>query len=338
MPPPAQPEKIREGDGDNRLLEGAQLMSAKWSEQDIPDQSGRVAVVTGANSGLGLITARELARAGAEVIMTSRDAAKGAAAADEIRGVLPEARLAVGALDLADLSSVRAFSKRVAEERAGIDLLINNAGVMAPPRGETADGFETQFGTNHLGHFALTGLLLGTLGARPGSRVVTVSSTAHRAGRINFDDLGSEHGYNNWIAYSQSKLANLLFAFELDRRLRAAGMPIRSIAVHPGYSATNLQFAGPARFYEKVGGAIANVVIAQSAEQGTLPTLYGATAPDVPGGSFVGPDGFFELRGRPKIVKAKEGAYDWGVAARLWEISEDLTGVHFAFGSSTLTG
>ena len=307
-------------------------MSAKWTEHDIPDLGGRLAIVTGANSGLGLATARELARAGAEVIMGSRDAGKGASAAEQIRSAVPDARLEVAQLDLADLSSVRAFAKRVASERKGLDLLINNAGVMAPPYGKTADGFESQLGTNHLGHFALTGLLIGALRAQPDPRVVTVSSAAHRTGRINFDDLGSERRYNNWMAYSQSKLANLLFAFELDRRIREAGLAIRSIAVHPGYSATNLQFAGPAKIHERFVMAIANRTFAQSADQGALPSLYAATAPNVPGGSFVGPDGWLEIRGHPKIVKAAGAAYDEKVAAHLWEVSEGLTGVHFAVG------
>jgi NAD(P)-dependent dehydrogenase (short-subunit alcohol dehydrogenase family) len=307
-------------------------MPAKWTEADIRDQSGRLALVTGANSGLGLATARELARAGAEVIIASRDTGKGTTAAEQIQAAVPDARLEVAELDLADLSSVRALAKRVVDGRDGLDLLINNAGVMAPPRGETADGFETQFGTNHLGHFALTGLLMGPLRARPDARVVTVSSTAHRAGRINFDDLGSERRYNNWLAYSQSKLANLLFAFELDRRLRDAGLPIRSVGAHPGWSATNLQFAGPARIYERVGGALANWTFAQSADQGALPSLFAATAADVAGGSFVGPDGLFEIRGHPKIVRAIGAAYDTDVAARLWDVSEGLTGVHFDLG------
>ena len=302
-------------------------MADKWTERDIPDQSGRLAVVTGGNSGLGLVTARELARAGAEVIIGSRDLAKGSAAAKEIKSAVPNARVDVLALDLADLSSVRAFASQVSKAHPAIDLLVNNAGVMAPPRRMTVDGFESQIGTNHLGHFALTGLLMDNLLARPEPRVVTVSSTAHRAGRINFDDLNGERSYNNWMAYSQSKLANLLFAFELDRRARAAGTALKSIAVHPGYAATNLQTAGPARFYERIGGQIGNVLVGQSADKGALPTLFAATAHDVQGGEFIGPDGFMEIRGNPKIVKARSAAYDEDVARRLWELSESLTGV-----------
>jgi NAD(P)-dependent dehydrogenase (short-subunit alcohol dehydrogenase family) len=308
-------------------------LAAKWTVADVPDQRGRLAIVTGANSGLGLVTARDLARAGADVIMTSRDPDKGTAAAAKIRSAVPDASLEVSHLDLADLSSVRAFAKRFSAGRKSLDLLINNAGVMAPPYGRTVDGFETQFGTNHLGHFALTGLLIGALSARAGSRVVTVSSIAHRAGRINFNDLESARRYNNWIAYSQSKLANLLFAFELDRRLRHANSPARSLAAHPGYAATNLQFAGPARIYERLAGRIANWTVAQSAEMGALTTLYAATAPDVTGGSYIGPGGLFEQRGHPKLVRAIRAAYDLGVAARLWEVSESLTNVHYAFGS-----
>ena len=223
-------------------------MADKWARRDIPDQGGRVAVVTGANSGLGFVTARELSRAGAHVVMGSRDADKGGAAVAAIGAEVPNARLQLLELDLADLTSVRGFAAAVAGQHRAIDLLVNNAGVMAPPFSLTADGFESQFGTNHLGHFALTGLLLEALLASPAPRVVTLSSTAHRTGVINFDDLQSRGRYNNWLAYGQSKLANLLFAFELDRRAQAAGVPLRSIAAHPGYSAINLQSSGPARF------------------------------------------------------------------------------------------
>jgi NAD(P)-dependent dehydrogenase (short-subunit alcohol dehydrogenase family) len=238
--------------------------------------------------------------------------------------------LEVAELDLANLASVRAFARRFGEGHEGLDLLVNNAGVMAPPRRLTADGFELQFGTNHLGHFALTGLLMRQLLSRTAPRVVTVSSNAHRAGRIDFDNLDGEHGYNNWLFYSQSKLANLLFAFELDRRARAAGASLLSVAAHPGYSATNLQFAGPSRIYERVGGAVLNVLVAQSAAMGALPTLYAATAPGVEGGMFIGPDGLMEFRGHPKVVRARKAAYDVDVARRLWKLSEELTSVRFS--------
>ena len=306
-------------------------MAGKWTASDVPDQSGHIVVVTGANSGIGLIAARELARAGALVVVACRDTAKGQAAVEEMRAAAPEAALPVEALDLAELSSVRAFAERVAGEHDGIDLLVNNAGVMAPPYRKTTDGFESQIGTNHLGHFALTGLLMDALLARPEPRVVTISSTAHRTGRIDFDDLNSEHGYKRWRAYGQSKLANLLFCFELDRRARDAKVPLRSIAAHPGYSATNLQFAGPSKPHERLTMAITNRVIAQSADMGALPTLYAATEPDLPGGSFIGPDGFLQGRGHPTVVKARAQAYDADVARRLWEVSEELTGVHYEF-------
>jgi NAD(P)-dependent dehydrogenase (short-subunit alcohol dehydrogenase family) len=306
-------------------------MAGKWTAQDIPDQSGRVAVVTGANSGLGLVTARELAGAGATVVIACRNTSKGEQAAASIRAREPTADVRLAELDLADLASVRAFAERLAAEHERLDLLVNNAGVMAPPRRLTKDGFESQLGTNHLGPFALTGLLLGRLLAAPEPRVVTVSSAVHRMGKIKFDDLQSERRYNNWLAYGQSKLANLMFCFELARRATEAGTALRSVAAHPGYAATNLQFAGPARLYERAGMAVANRVIAQSAEMGALPSLYAATAPDLPSGSFVGPDGFMEQRGHPKVVTAAGKAYDDEAWRRLWEASEKLTGVSYEF-------
>jgi NAD(P)-dependent dehydrogenase (short-subunit alcohol dehydrogenase family) len=305
--------------------------ASKWTAADIPDQTGRIAVVTGANSGLGLVTARELARAGASVVLACRDTAKGAKAAGAIRAAAPAADVEVQALDLADLASVREFATRLADDRDRLDLLINNAGVMAPPRRVTADGFESQFGTNHLGHFALTGLLLTKLLAAVAPRVVTLASGMHRIGRIKFDDPQRERGYNNWLAYSQSKLANLLFCFELQRRATAADTTLISVAAHPGYAATNLQFAGPSRSYERAMMALANKLVAQSAEMGALPTLYAATAPDLPGGSFVGPDGFMEGRGYPTIVTAAGKAYDEAAWRRLWALSEQLTDVHYEF-------
>jgi NAD(P)-dependent dehydrogenase (short-subunit alcohol dehydrogenase family) len=304
----------------------------KWTAADIPDQSGRVAVVTGANSGLGLIDSRELARAGARVIMACRNTEKGEAAAEQIRGAVPEGEVEVAGLDLADLESIRAFAETAPD---GIDLLINNAGVMAPPRRLTKDGFESQFGTNHLGHFALTGLLLQKLLATPEPRVVTESSGAHRIGRINFDDLQGERRYIRWLGYGQSKLANLMFAFELERRASEAGAPLKSLAVHPGYSRTNLQFAAPP-IHERAVMAVTNLLVAQSAEMGALPTLYAATVPELPGGSFIGPDGLMEQRGYPKVVTAAGRAYDEDAWRRLWEISEELTGVHYEFSAAAV--
>lgn len=296
-------------------------MSSPWTADDIPDQRGRTAVVTGANSGLGLVTARELARAGATVVMACRNVAKGQDAAAQIRRDVPGAVVEVAELDLGSLASVRAFADGVDGE---VDLLVNNAGVMAPPRRETADGFELQLGTNHLGHFALTARLID----RVRDRVVTLSSGAHRIGSIDFDDLQRERRYFRWTAYGQSKLANLLFALELDRRLRRAGSAVSSLAAHPGYAATNLQTAAPP-VADRLLMMVTNRLVAQSAEMGALPTLYAATAPDAEGGTFVGPDGFAEQRGHPTTVTPSAAARDEDVARRLWEVSEDLTGEPF---------
>jgi NAD(P)-dependent dehydrogenase (short-subunit alcohol dehydrogenase family) len=307
------------------------MPGSKWTAADIPDQSGRTALVTGANSGLGLATARELARAGATVIMACRNLGKGEEAAGEIRAAASGAALEVAPLDLADLASVREFAARVAGSHDRLDLLVNNAGIMAAPRRLTRDGFESQFGTNHLGHFALTGLLLPALLRAPASRVVTVSSHLHRRGTMRFDDLQGEQKYDRWGAYGQSKLANLMFCFELQRRAVEADSSLLSLAAHPGYAATNLQFSATDRFYEKAFGWIGNRLIAQSADMGALPTLYAATVPDLPGGTYVGPGGRGESRGYPKIVTAAGKAYDEAAWRRLWEISEQLTGVSYEF-------
>jgi NAD(P)-dependent dehydrogenase (short-subunit alcohol dehydrogenase family) len=303
-------------------------MQRTFTMIDIADQSGRTAVITGANSGIGLEAARELARAGAHVVLACRDTSKGDAAAATIRAEISGAQLDVEALDLASLDSVRAFAERYPHEQ--LDLLINNAGVMAPPYTTTADGFELQLGTNHLGHFALTGRLLDRLLRTSGARVVTISSTAHKFGRINFDDLQSERSYSRWRAYGQSKLANLLFTLELDRRLREVDADVLAVAAHPGYAATNLQFAATPSRVERLGSVVLNRVVAQSAERGALPTLYAATA-EIPGNSFVGPDGFQEMRGQPKVVRPVRAARDAETARRLWDVSEELTDVHFAF-------
>jgi NAD(P)-dependent dehydrogenase (short-subunit alcohol dehydrogenase family) len=297
-------------------------MAGRWTAADIPDQSGRIAVVTGANSGIGLVAARELARAGARVVMACRNLEKGEAAAASVSG-----EVEVRQLDLADLGSVQAFAEGFGEP---LDLLINNAGIMAPPRRLTADGFESQLGTNHLGHFALTGRLLGRLLAAPEPCVVTLSSLAHRMGRIRFSNLQGERRYVSWLAYAQSKLANLMFCFELQRRASEAEMPLKSLAAHPGYTRTNLQFAAPP-VYERAVMAVTNVLVGQSAEIGALPTLYAATVPDLPGGSFVGPGGLREVRGYPKVVTADRRAYDETIWRRLWEVSEELTGVRYEF-------
>src|SRR6266567_7449060 len=295
---------------------------ARWTAADIPDQTGRTIVVTGANSGLGAVTASELARAGAHVVLACRDTAKGERAAAVMAGSTEVRRL-----DLADLASVREFAARVGE----IAVLVNNAGVMATPLRRTRDGFELQIGTNHLGHFALTALLLD----RISDRVVTVSSGGHRLGRIHLDDLNWEQRrYQRWLAYGQAKLANLLFTYELQRRLAAAGSTRKALAAHPGYAATNLQ-SHTESIQDRLMSTT-NRLLAQSAEMGALPTLYAATVPDLPGGSFVGPDGLLEQRGHPHIVTAAGRAYDEGAQKRLWEISEELTGVRYELGGATV--
>jgi NAD(P)-dependent dehydrogenase (short-subunit alcohol dehydrogenase family) len=301
-------------------------MEPRWTAAEIPDQSGRVALITGANSGLGLATARALAHAGATVLLACRDVTKG----ERARASMPGSQ--VVALDLAALESVRECATTIRDQHHGLDLLICNAGVMAPPRRLTKDGFESQIGTNHLGHFALTGLLLDRLLATPAPRVVTVSSGAHRSGKIDFADLHGESSYRRWRAYGQSKLANLMFCFELARRATAAGTALKSVAAHPGYAATNLQFAGPAMIHERALMALANKLFAQSAEMGALPILFAASVPELPGGTFVGPDGFMEQRGYPHVVTAASKAYDEAAWGRLWEVSEELTSVHYDFG------
>jgi NAD(P)-dependent dehydrogenase (short-subunit alcohol dehydrogenase family) len=304
-------------------------MGDGWDAQRIPDQTGRTAVVTGANSGLGLVTARELARRGAHVVLACRNLDKGRAALagceQAAAGAVPE----LEELDLANLASVHVFAERFMGKHDGLDLLVNNAGVMAPPRRRTADGFELQFGTNHLGHFALTGLLLPVMEGRDDARVVTLSSNAHKFGRIAFDNLNGDTRYFRWRAYGQSKLANLLFALELDRRLRASGSTVKSLGAHPGYAATNLQTAAPPLF-DRIVMKVSNAVIAQSDEMGALPTLYAATQPGVESGMYIGPDGPGEHRGHPKVVQPNSAAKDEQTARRLWEVSEELTGVKVA--------
>ncbi|MBK5232827.1 MAG: SDR family oxidoreductase [Thermoleophilia bacterium] len=323
-------------------------MSKGWSKEDIPDQSGVAAIVTGANSGIGLVAARELAGKGATVIVACRNLDKGNAAVEQMRGELApnggDAKFDVQALDLADLSSVRAFVDRIkAAYPDGIDLLVNNAGVMAPPRHETADGFELQFGTNHLGHFALTGLLLGELKKKPGARIVTLSSNGHKMGKLDFDDLQSEQGYKRWSAYAQSKLANLVFAIDLQTRLGEAGLEMKSMGAHPGVSHTNLTATGNdlgSSFFSIVSKPflkLSDLLLAQDAEHGALPTLYAATKEDLPGGSYIGPDGMGELRGSPTIVAPRKVAHNVEVADRLWKESVNLTGIDYDFSQPTVT-
>jgi NAD(P)-dependent dehydrogenase (short-subunit alcohol dehydrogenase family) len=301
------------------------MSTHKWTPEDLPDLSGRTAVVTGANSGIGRAAAQELARAGAHVILAVRDTAKGEAAAAGMPGTV-ETR----ALDLADLASVRAFA---AGWDGDLDLLINNAGIMAVPEGRTKDGFELQFGTNHLGHFALTNLLLPHVTGR----VVTVASSAHRMGSIVLDDLNWERrSYNAWRAYGQSKLSNLLFTLELETRLTAAGSPVRALAAHPGYAATNLQGHTGNRLH-RLGMAIGNRIVAQDDAHGAWPTLYAATQ-DLPGASYVGPDGFQEGRGHPTLVGRSAAASDPETARALWDASEQLTGVSFPLYADAAAG
>ena len=293
--------------------------ASRWTAADLPDLRGRTAIVTGANSGIGRVAALELARAGAGVTLAVRDTAKGQAAAATMTG-----NVTVRLLDLADLGSVRSF----AEETEGpVDLLVNNAGVMATPERRTADGFELQIGTNHLGHFALTNLLLPQVT----SRVVVVSSGLHRNGQIDLDDLNwQRRPYKPWAAYSQSKLANLLFVLELQRRLTEAGSAVRAIAAHPGYAATNLQ-GRTSSSISNFFAAIGNRLMAQSDTMGALPTLYAATA-DIPGGTYIGPSGFQHLRGYPAVDTPAPQALDAQTARGLWDLSERLTGVTWPVG------
>ena len=305
---------------------------ARWTAASIPSQRGKLAYVTGANSGVGFHAALELARAGAAVILACRSREKAEAARGRILAAVSAAQVEIAELDLASLASVRSAAQAFLAVGRPLDLLVNNAGVMAlPQRRVTPDGFELQLGTNHFGHFALTGLLLPALLGAPSARIVTVSSIAHRGATMDFANLNWERGYKPWPAYRRTKLANLLFAFELQRRLEHAHAPAVSIAVHPGVSNTNLFQAGPGQ-----GGGIAAKIIplfialiGQSDAQGALPTLYGATSPDARAGHFYGPDGWRQMRGYPVEVRAEAQAYDESLAARLWETSEKLTGVHY---------
>jgi NAD(P)-dependent dehydrogenase (short-subunit alcohol dehydrogenase family) len=296
------------------------MIAQAWSTADIPDQSGRVFVVTGANSGLGLATARALAAKGAHVVCACRDTTKGKTALTGTPGSWE-----VRSLDLADLSSVAAFA---ADLSGRVDVLVNNAGVMAVPPRRTVDGFEMQLGTNHLGHFALTGRLLPQVT----DRVVTLTSLFHRLGRIRLDDLNWERRrYQRWLAYAQSKLANLMFCYELQRRLTDAGSPVRSLAAHPGYAATNLQ-SRTETIQDRLM-ALANPLVGQSPEQGALPELCAATSPELVGGVFLGPSGPGEMRGAPRPVGSSRASHNASVQRGLWAASEELTGVRYEFGA-----
>lgn len=303
---------------------------AKWTAQDIPEQAGRVAVITGANTGLGYETAAALADHGARVVLAVRNLDKGKDAAERIAAKSPGADVTLQELDLTSLDSVRAAAEQLKSEYDRIDLLINNAGVMWTPKSTTKDGFELQFGTNHLGHFAFTGLLLERLLPVAGSRVVTVSSTGHRIlADIHFDDLQWERNYNRVAAYGQAKLANLLFTYELQRRLAPHGTTI-AVAAHPGGSRTELTRNLPP-LLERVITPLLNPLM-QDAAAGALPTLRAATDPGVLGGQYYGPDGFGEVRGYPKLVGSSEKSHDVDVQRRLWEVSEELTGVTYPLG------
>lgn len=315
-----------------------------WGSEDMPDQSGKTVIVTGANSGLGLTATKAFASEGAHVVMACRSLDRGRSAREKIEAALDDPALSLIELDLASLDAVETFVDRFTAKHTALHVLCNNAGVMGIPRQETADGFEMQLGVNHLGHFALTGRLLETLEATEGeTRIVTHSSGMHRRGTIDFENLQGEETYERWEAYAQSKLANLLFAFELDRRLSAADASSVSLGCHPGYAATNLQRRGPEQSNSRVRLWLmqaANALFAQSPDEGALPMLYAATAPGISGGEYVGPGGFMSMRGAPEIQEPHSKATDRDAARRLWAISEDLTGVTYDLpkpGSPPLT-
>jgi NAD(P)-dependent dehydrogenase (short-subunit alcohol dehydrogenase family) len=305
----------------------------RFTAQDIPRLDDKIVLITGANSGLGLESAKALAARGARVLVAARSADKCEHAMREIRKDDAAARLEPLLLDLADLASVRAAAAEVMARYARLDVLMNNAGVMAVPYARTKDGFELQFGTNHLGHFALTGLLFELLRKTAGARVVNVSSSAHKMGKLRFDDPHWERSYGKWSAYGMSKIANLLFTYELARRCTAQGIAIKSVAAHPGYAATNLQYRGPQLAQSAFGERLfrwINPLLGQPAAMGALPQLYAAVAPDVQSGDYIGPGGFKETRGYPKKVQSIARSHDLQTMQKLWTLSEQLTGVRFA--------
>jgi len=295
----------------------------KWTHHDIPDQSGKTAIITGSNSGIGFETAKALAGKGATVIMACRDMQKCSWATDAITAVFPHARINSMPLDLGDLQSIREFADTFRNQYDELHILINNAGVMMPPYAKTKDGFELQFGVNHLGHFALTGLLMDHLLKTEKSRIVSVSSIVHLAGKLHFDDLNwVKRRYLKYKAYGDSKLANLYFTFECQRRLTKAGTDTIAVIAHPGWTATNLQ-------RHSLFSRIFNPILGQKPQEGAWPLEYAATSSDVNGGEYFGPRGFIELQGHPVKVKAKSLAYDEEIARRLWHVSEKMTGVHY---------
>jgi len=306
-------------------------MSSGWSTNDMPSQQGKIALITGANSGIGFEAAKALAEKGAHVIMACRNPQKANEAMETLRREVPNADITFLQMDLASQSSVKAAVETFKKDHAQLDLLINNAGVMWLPKSDTEDGYEMQFGTNHLGHFTLTGLLLDTLTSTPDSRIVTVSSLGHYTGKIHFDDIKLDKRYGKHKSYAQAKLANLMFAYELDRKLKAAGKSTRSIAVHPGGSSTNLATPG----FEKGASLFTGVAkvffpyVTQTAQSGALPTLFGATAAEVNGGDYIGPSKLFEVIGAPKKVNSSRYSKRKDVAEKLWQLSEDLTNIQF---------
>jgi NAD(P)-dependent dehydrogenase (short-subunit alcohol dehydrogenase family) len=304
----------------------------KWSYSNIPVQNGRVAIVTGANSGLGFYTTKGLAEKGCEVIMACRSMEKGEEARSIIIKDYPDALLHVMKLDLANMKSVHSFAIEFAKSFKHLDLLINNAGLMAIPYRKTVDGFEMQFGVNHLGHFALTGLLFNLLKKTPGSRVVNVSSAAHNLGEIRFEDINWQNGYNKWKAYGMSKLANIHFTFELADRVTAKGLDMLVTVAHPGYADSKLIEKGPemnGRNFLVKAGRFANRIVAQSTEMGALPTLYAATSPEAVHRAFYGPDGFGGMRGYPVRTYPNKKKINKEVHQKLWKLSEKMTGVSF---------
>jgi NAD(P)-dependent dehydrogenase (short-subunit alcohol dehydrogenase family) len=309
-----------------RRCETGTVSGDRWGVEDVADQSGRVALVTGANTGIGFAAARVLAERGATVLLGCRSAERAANARQRILEAAPHASVEVVPIDLSDLGAVRTAANQVMADCERLDLLVNNAGIMAVAKGRTVDGFERQVGTNHLGHFALTGHLIDLLAATPGSRVVTVSSLAHRGARWDLDDLMGERRYGRWEQYGRSKLANLLFTYELQRRCQRVGAPTIAAACHPGGSATEL--ARDAGWFTRIGAPLMRLTM-QSADAGALPTLRAATDPTVAGGEYFGPAWPGELRGAPKRVASSRASYDEGLARQLWDRSEELTGVRF---------